>query len=127
MPADVNEILSAAEKLGQLVAQHPAIEKYKSAQKLMSEDAEATSLMRDLERLIENLSRQEQSGISVTDAQKMQLDGLQGRIASNIKVKNLHMAQMEFVDLLRKVSQAWQKPLADGTGGAVAGPRLAGM
>ena len=127
MPADVNEILSAAENLGKLVSQHPAIEKYKSAQKLMSEDPEASTLMRDLERLIENLSRQEQSGISVTDAQKLQLDGLQGRIASNLKVKNLHLAQMEFVDLLRKVSQAWQKPLADGTGGAVAGPRLAAM
>lgn len=127
MPADVNEILSAAENLGKLVSQHPSIEKYKSAQKLMSEDSEASSLMRDLERLIENLSRQEQSGIAVTDAQKLQLDGLQGRIASNLKVKNLHLAQMEFVDLLRKVSQAWQKPLADGTGGAVAGPRLATM
>jgi len=127
MPAEVSDIIIAAEKLGKLVAQHPAIEKYKAAQKLMADDTEATTLMRDLERVIENLSRQEQSGIAVTDAQKLQLDALQTRIASNIKVKNMHMAQMEFVDLLRKVSQAWQKPLSDGVGGAVAGPRLASM
>lgn len=127
MPAEVNDIIAAAENLGKLVAAHPAIEKYKAAQKLMAEDSEATTLMRDLEGLIDKLGRQEQSGISVTDAQKMQLDALQTRIASNIKVKNMHMAQMEFVDLLRKVSQAWQKPLSDGVGGAVAGPRLSTM
>ena len=35
-------------------------------------------------------------------------------------------AQVDFMDLLRKVSQTWQKPLAEGTGATVgaAGQRL---
>lgn len=124
MPADVNEILAAADNLGKLVSQHPAVEKYKSAQKSLSEDTDASNLMREMERVIETLSRQEQSGIPVTDAQRLQLESVQTRLASNLKVKNMHLAQMEFVDLLRKVSQAWQKHLADGA--AAPGMKLAG-
>jgi len=43
---------------------------------------------------------------------------------SNIKVKALNMAQVEFMDLLRKVTQTVQKPLteaASGYGGAGGG------
>jgi hypothetical protein len=47
---------------------------------------------------------------------------------SHIKIKNLNMAQVDFVDLLRKVNQTWQSKLSDtGPAGAApspAGPRL---
>jgi hypothetical protein len=62
----------------------------------------------------------------VTDAQRMQLEALQGKIVSHIKIKNLNLAQVEFVDLLRKVSQAYQKPLSDAPPApAAAGPKIA--
>ena len=32
MPVDTQQIMDAADKLGQMVAQHPAIDKYKQAQ-----------------------------------------------------------------------------------------------
>ena len=41
MPVDMPQIMDEAEKLGKLVAQHPIIERYKSAQKSVAEDAEA--------------------------------------------------------------------------------------
>ncbi len=47
----------------------------------------------------------------VTDAQRQQLESLQSRIVSHIKVKNLNLAQVDFVDLLRKINQLIQKPL----------------
>jgi len=93
------------------------------------EDPEASRLFGDFDRQIESLARQEQSGMPITDAQRMQLESLQSRIASHIKIKNLNMAQVEFMDLLRKVSQQWQRPLAEasGTGSPIAaGPRPAG-
>ena len=37
---------------------------------------------------------------------------MQNRIVSNIKIKALNMAQVEFVDLLRRITQTIQKPLA---------------
>ena len=69
--------------------------------------------MADFERMLESLARQEQSGMSITDAQRSSLESLQSRIVSNIKVKALNMAQVEFIDLLRKVNQAIQSKVID--------------
>jgi cell fate (sporulation/competence/biofilm development) regulator YlbF (YheA/YmcA/DUF963 family) len=68
--------------------------------------------------------------MQVTDAQRQQLEALQSRIVSHIKVKNLNLAQVEFVDLLRKINQTIQKPLTPeqpkgGQPQPPAGPKLA--
>src|SRR5881227_177639 len=112
MPVEETEIIQTAQKLGDLVAQHPAVAKFKQAQKAVAEDAEASRLLSEFDRQLETLGRQEQSGMPVTDAQRQQLESLQSRIVSHIKVKALNLAQVDFMDLLRKVSQTWQGPLA---------------
>jgi cell fate (sporulation/competence/biofilm development) regulator YlbF (YheA/YmcA/DUF963 family) len=111
-----------------MVKDHPAFEKYRAAAKAVGEDPEAGRLVNDFNRQLETLLRQEQSGMPVTDAQHQQLESLQSRIASHIKMKNLHMAQTDFYDLMRKITQTIQKPLAEvptGGAGAGAGPRVA--
>jgi cell fate (sporulation/competence/biofilm development) regulator YmcA (YheA/YmcA/DUF963 family) len=79
-------------------------------------------MLADLDRQIESLTRQAQSGIPVTEGQQQGLENLQNRIVSHIKVKALNMAQVEFVDLLRKISQTIQKQVADPQGAAPAVP-----
>jgi cell fate (sporulation/competence/biofilm development) regulator YlbF (YheA/YmcA/DUF963 family) len=123
MPTDTQTILDSAEKIGLLVKDHPAFEKYRAAAKTVSEDAEAGKLVNDFNRQLETLMRQEQSGMPVTDAQHQQLETLQQRIASHIKMKALHMAQTDFYDLMRKVTQTIQKPLAEVQGGGKVAPR----
>jgi cell fate (sporulation/competence/biofilm development) regulator YlbF (YheA/YmcA/DUF963 family) len=113
MAVDTQQILQAAEKLGQMLKDHPAVEKLKSAQKLVGEDAEASRLLAEFERGLEALQRQEQSGRPVSDAQKMQLESLQSKIVSHIKIKNLNLANMEFTDLLRKVGEAYKRPVGE--------------
>src|SRR5579862_4778399 len=125
MPVDTQQILDEAEKLGQLVAQHPAIERFKQAQKAVAEDSEASRLMADFERTLARLDQQAQSGVPITDAQRDQIESLQNKIVSHIKVKALNLAQMEFVDLLRRVVQTIQKPLAAQPSGASAAPKPA--
>jgi cell fate (sporulation/competence/biofilm development) regulator YlbF (YheA/YmcA/DUF963 family) len=120
MPAEMDEILKHAETLGQMVSEQPATAKYKQAQKAVSDDSEARSAISDFNRMLESLARQEQQGLAITDAQKLSLQSLQERIVSNIKIKALNMAEVEFTDMLRKVSQAWQKPLGVAMGGAAA-------
>lgn len=126
MPVDAQQIMEEAEKLGQLVAQHPAVARYKDAQKAVANDPDANRLMADFDRQIEALGRQEQSGLPVTDAQRMQLESLQGRIVSHIQIKNLNLAQVEFIDLLRKVSQTIQRQVLEAAGAAPAGAGGAG-
>ena len=113
MSVDTQSILADADKLGQQVAQHPAVAKYRAAQKAVADDPDASRLLRDFDRLLETLGRQEQSGMPVSDAQRSQLESLQSQIMTHIKVKALNMAQLEFIDLLRKVNQAIQGKLVD--------------
>jgi len=131
MPVDTQQIMDEAAKVGQLVAQHPAVARYKEARRAVDQDAEASRMLSELDRQIESLTRQSQAGMPPTDAQQQQLEALQGRIVSHIKIKALNLAQVEFVDLLRKVSQTIQRQVADNpAGGAPAaggGPKLAGL
>ena len=117
--ADTTEILAEAEKLGKLVATHPAVAKYKTAQKTVADDADASRLLRDFERALDTLGQQEQRGMPVSEAQRSQLEALQVQIMSHIKVKALNMAQVDFIDLLRKVNQTIQSKLVDQVPGAV--------
>lgn len=128
MPADTQSIMDAAEKLSQMVAEHPAVARYKQAQKAVAEDPEAGRLLAEFDRQLETLGRQEQSGMGITDAQRQQLESLQSRIISHIKIKNLNLAQVDFVDLLRKINQTIQRPLQEAAPGAgtVAGAGAAG-
>lgn len=135
MPADTQQIMDEAVKLGKLVAQHPAIARYKEARRAVDQDAEATRMLGEMDRQIEALTRQAQAGMPVTDAQQQQLETLQNRIVSHIKIKALNLAQMEFVDLLRKVSQTIQRQVADvpqegqpaAAAGGGGGPRISGL
>ena len=43
----------------------------------------------------------------------MQLESLQSKIVSHIKIKNLNLANMEFTDLLRKVGEAYKRPVGE--------------
>ena len=131
MPVDTQQIMDEAAKLGQLVSQHPAIARYKEARRAVDQDAEASRMLAELDRQIENLTRQSQAGMPPTDAQQQQLEALQGRIVSHIKIKALNLAQVEFVDILRKVSQTIQRQVADNPAGSApaagGGPKLAGL
>lgn len=130
MPVDTKQIMDAAEKLGQMVAQHPAVESYRQAQKSLSDDPDAARLLNEFNRQLMTLARQEESGMPITDAQRQQLENLQAQIAGHLKVKNLNIAQMEFVDVLRKVSDAIRKHVSEAPaaapagGGGAAGPRI---
>jgi cell fate (sporulation/competence/biofilm development) regulator YlbF (YheA/YmcA/DUF963 family) len=132
MPADTQQILDEANKLADMVAQHPAVENYRKAQKAVADDPDASRSMSEFQRTLETLARQEAQGMPVTDAQRSQLENLQGRIVSNIKVKALNLADVEFWDLLRKVNQAVLSKIADaapsaggGAGAGAGGSRVA--
>jgi len=135
MPVDTQQIMNEASKLGDLVAQHPAVARYKEARRAVDQDPDAHRLLAEFDRQIETLARQQASGIAVTDAQQQQLEALQSRIVSHLKIKALNMAQVEFIDLLRKITQTIQRQLnlqegapAPGSVPAPAGgPRLSGM
>ena len=68
MAVDTQQIMDEATKLGELVMQHPAVARYKDARRAVEQDADATQLMGEFDRQIENLQRQQAAGMPVTDA-----------------------------------------------------------
>ena len=113
MPVDTQQILDSADKLGTLVAQHPAVSRYQQAQEVLAKDPDAGRLLNEFNRQIMTLARQEEQGMPVTDAQRHQLETLQVQLSSHLKIKSLNIAQMEFVDLMRKVSDAIRRHIAE--------------
>lgn len=128
MPVDTQQILDAAGKVADLLAQHPVVEKYKSAQKALQDDPDASRLLQDFNSVITQISHNERAGVPPTEEQRRKFEALQTQIASHLKFKSYSMAEYELTDLLRKISAAWQKPLARAGGaaasGASAGPSL---
>jgi cell fate (sporulation/competence/biofilm development) regulator YlbF (YheA/YmcA/DUF963 family) len=122
MPVDTQQILDAADKLGQLVAQHPAVDRYKQAQQALSQDPDAARMLNDFNRQLMTLARQEEAGMPVTDAQRHGLENLQTQLASHLKIKAFNLAQVEFVDLLRRVSDAIRSKVSEGQGAPGASP-----
>ncbi len=114
MPVDTQQILDAAESLGKLVAEHPATERYRQAQKNLSDDPDAGRLLNEFNRQLMTLARQEESGMPVSDAQRHGLESLQAQLASHLKVKALNIAQVEFVDMMRKISDSIRKYVTEG-------------
>jgi cell fate (sporulation/competence/biofilm development) regulator YlbF (YheA/YmcA/DUF963 family) len=127
MPVETSQIVEAAEKLGKLIAEHPAIEKYRQAQKSLAEDPEASRLMGEFDQQLMTLAQQEQTGQPMSDNQRQRLESLQSMLASNLKVKAFSIAQYDLTDLLRKVSQAWQRPVAEAQGLGSRGGNGGGM
>jgi cell fate (sporulation/competence/biofilm development) regulator YlbF (YheA/YmcA/DUF963 family) len=125
MPADTQAIIDAAEKLGKLITEHPAIQKYADAQKAVAGDPETSRLFQQFDAEVARLSQQEQSGQQMTEQQQLRLQQMQQVIASNLKVKAFSLAQVELTDLLRKVSQAWQRPVAEAQAGGKPGASAA--
>jgi cell fate (sporulation/competence/biofilm development) regulator YlbF (YheA/YmcA/DUF963 family) len=134
MPVDTQQIMDEASKLGDIVNQHPAVSRYKDARKAVEQDPDANRLMAEFGRQLESLQRQQQSGLPVTDAQHQALEALQNRIVSHLKIKAMNLAEVDFIDLLRRITQTIQGLLnpQEGAAGAAAptggaGPRLTGI
>src|SRR5208282_532435 len=102
-PSDTTQVMEAAEKVAQLLGQHPAVGKYKQAQRAVADDPDASRLLAEFDRQIHRLAQQQQTGMQITAAQQDQLEALQTKIISHIKIKALNMSQVEYVDLRRKI------------------------
>ena len=129
MAADTQELMDAAAKLGDLLATHPAVDKFKQSQKALQDDPDASRLLKDFNAVLTQIAHNERAGVPPTEDQRRKYELLQTQISGHLKFKSYSIAEYEMTDLLRKISETWQKPLARqraAAGGAApaAGPSL---
>ena len=119
--ATTEQIEQAAADLGTMVAGHDYAKELFAAEDALEKDLDATRLLNDFNRHIQAVGQKqrEQQPIEVEDKRK--LEQLQTQIASNLLVRRLQLAQMNFLDLMRKV-QALIASNAEGERAAAAAP-----
>jgi len=105
MPS-TQEILDAAKKVGQMVAEHDATKQLESALKTLESDTDAQQAIADFNRHLQTLAQKEQSGKPIEVQDKQKLESLQQAVVMNINLRNFQTAQMNYVDLLRMIDEA---------------------
>jgi len=110
--ATTQEIIDAAQRLGKLLASHEAPSNLESAVKALQQDIEAQRLLNDFNRHINQLAEKEATGRPIEVEDKRKLEQMQGDLATNLTVRRFQMAQMDYLDLRRKIDEVIDKELA---------------
>jgi cell fate (sporulation/competence/biofilm development) regulator YlbF (YheA/YmcA/DUF963 family) len=126
--ATTQEILTAAREVGKLIASHDSARKVEAAMAKLQNDVEAQRVLNDYNRHLQKLGEKEQAGKPIEVAEKQQLEKLQNAVIRNPVLRDFQMAQMDYLDLMRKVDEAMagapeQQPsgIAQAPAGAVPG------
>jgi cell fate (sporulation/competence/biofilm development) regulator YlbF (YheA/YmcA/DUF963 family) len=108
--ASTEEILKTARQLGEMIGEHPAAKKYETVLKKLQDDTAAQRALTDYNRHAQSLARKEHEGKPIEVEDKRKLDALQKAVMTNDVLGELQMAQMDYLDLMRKVDDAMSPP-----------------
>ncbi|MEM9417479.1 MAG: YlbF family regulator [Planctomycetota bacterium] len=103
--SDQQAILDAADQLGQLIAAHPATQKLESLIKQLEDNTDSQRLMNDLNRHNQTLAEKQAKGEPIEVDDKRRLQELQQDVAMDPILRDMQLAQMDYVDLMRKVDE----------------------
>jgi len=101
--ATTQDILDAAKSLGKLISTHPAAKRMDDLMKKLQSDREAQRALTDFNRHMQTLSQKEQMGQPIEVEDKRKMDQFQATVAANLVLRELQMAQMDYLDLMRQV------------------------
>jgi len=107
--ATTEQIEQAATELGKLIGAHPHAQAMAAVQAELGQDADTMQLITDLNEHSQALAEKQQNQQPIEVNDKHKLDTLQQQMAANPLVGRLQMAQMDYVDLLRRVNEAIER------------------
>lgn len=104
--ASTQEIVDAAKKLGRMIGEHDTSRKLASALKALENNIESQRAMTDYQRFLQSLAEKEATGRPIEVSDKRKLEELQRAVVLNPILRQFQTAQMDYVDLIRKVDDA---------------------
>ena len=113
----MDDILELAKRLGSAIAQSPQAAALRETRKRLDEKPEVKRLLEDFRRQSEKIGQLEQQKQPVEVEDKRKLQDLHDKLVSDDVFKQYTAAQVEYVDLMRKVSSAMTAALAPVEGG----------
>jgi len=104
--ATTQDVLDAAEKTGKLLAEHPTTQKLEQVFQRLQANREAQQTLNSYEQHLSTLAQKQQQGQPIEPGEKQKLEQIQQELAANPLLGELQMAQMDYLDLTRKVREA---------------------
>jgi len=112
----MDETVKLAEQLGKAIAGSPQAARLQQARKAMEADKAAASLLKDFNAQADRIAQLEQQNKPIEVDDKRKLQDLHDKLVACQSFKQYQAAQVEYMDLMRQVSQAVRQPLADTEG-----------
>jgi cell fate (sporulation/competence/biofilm development) regulator YlbF (YheA/YmcA/DUF963 family) len=109
----VDDITQLAQKLGEAISQSPQALALRGAKKQLDAQPEVKKLMEDLRRQSQRVDELERAKKPVEVEDKHKLQETNDKLVANEVFKKYMAAQVEYVDLMRKVNGALGKAIAD--------------
>lgn len=99
-------LIKSARELGEQLGKNPKVARLEAAIKKLREDTEAQRALNDLNRHLNAVAQKEMSGQPIEVADKQKLRDLQNTVVHNLVLREFQLAQMDYVDLVRKLDDA---------------------
>ena len=109
----MSQIISLAEQLGKDIAQSPQAVGLRAARAELNKQADLLQLLKDYQAQTEKIARAEHEGKPVEVGDKHKLADIHGRLVASEVFKRFTAAQVEYVDLMRRVNDELRHHLRD--------------
>ena len=99
-------MIELARRLGKQIAAHDRTELLKKAQTALRENGQASQLLDDYRRQVQNIQDLEKANKPIEVEDKRKLQELEGQIAGNAAIGELTRRQADFVEMMQRVKAA---------------------
>jgi cell fate (sporulation/competence/biofilm development) regulator YlbF (YheA/YmcA/DUF963 family) len=108
----VSDCIELATRLGKAIADSPQAAALRAARDALNARPEIAAMLQDYHQQAEKVAKleEEQKPVEVEDKHKLQ--SLNDQLVSSDAFKQFQAAQVDYVDLMRKVDEALRKELA---------------
>ena len=106
-------ILALAERLGKAVADSPQAKALREARNELNKHEDVAKLLDEFRVQAEKVVKLEQDNKPVEVGDKHKLHDIQSRLVSDETFKKFTAAQVEYVDMMRKVNETLRKELSE--------------
>ncbi|NLW86649.1 MAG: YlbF family regulator [Planctomycetes bacterium] len=100
----MEDIINLAQRLGKAISDSPQAQKLRAAREELARQPQVEQILKDYQDQADRITKLENEQKPVEVADKRKLDELHSKLVSNDLFKKLTAAQVEYVDLMRKVN-----------------------
>ena len=112
----MDKIIELAAGLGEAISDSQQAVQLKAARENLNKEKQATQLLKDYQAQSDRIAQMEREQKPVEVDYKQKLQELHERLIASEAFKRFTAAQVEYVDLMRKVNEAIRKHLGEAEG-----------